>query len=288
MPAIYTHARFGEKVLKGLPPHLANVALAHKECFYIGTQGPDLLFYHNPFKGKDKNPARKKGWDLHAVSPEGFFLNGAKVLLADANNYDAEGNFCPTSAEAAYLLGFLCHFTLDYTTHPYIDANSINGLSHGKIESELDKHHFRKSGKKIRGFNTAKLFFPDDESKKASAKILDVSEEESETALKTMRSINRLFSNKCGVLHGVCHAALSLVGMNKNGFGDMFIHKKDDPRATPLMPTLDKLFDEAVARANLVITEFFANIQSSVENNTLTNEIFRYNYSGIIPTESQS
>ena len=45
--------------------------------------------------------------------------------------------------------------------------------------------------------------------------------------------------------------------------------------------TLDRLFDEAVQRANLVITEFFANIQSSVQNNALTNEIFRYNYSGI-------
>lgn len=281
MPAIYTHVRFGEEVLKVLPPHLATLAETHKQCFYLGTQGPDLLFYHKPFKGKDKNPARKKGWDLHAVAPEGFFLNGAKRLLDDKQNYDSEGNFCPTSAEAAYLLGFLCHFTLDFTAHPHIDENSVNGLSHGKIESELDKHHFRKTGKKIRGFNTAKLFFPDEESKKASASILSVTQEESQKALKTMRFINGLFSNKCGALHGVCHAVLSLVGMNENSFGDMFIHKKDDPRAAALLPTLDKLFDEAVARANTVITEFFENIQSSAQNNTLTNEIFRYNYSGI-------
>lgn len=286
MPAIYTHVRFGEEVVKGLPKPLSSLAQKHKECFYLGTQGPDLLFFHKPLKSKAKNPARKKGWDLHAVAPEAFFLNGAKVLLADKKNYDKDGNFCPQSAEAAYLLGFLCHFTLDFTAHPYIDGNSVNGLSHGKIESELDKHHFRKDGKKIRGFNAATLFFPDDKSKKASAKILGVTEEESTTALKYMRFINGLFSNKCGVLHGVCHAALSLVGMNKNSFGDMFIHKKDDPRATVLLPTLDKLFDEAIVRATAVITEFFANIQNAVENNTLTNEIFRYNYSGIIPAES--
>ena len=47
------------------------------------------------------------------------------------------------------------------------------------------------------------------------------------------------------------------------------------------MPTLDGLFDEAIARAKSVIPEFFENIQGSVENNKLTNEIFRYNYSGI-------
>lgn len=281
MPAIYTHVCFGEEVLKVLPAPLVALAEKHKESFYLGTQGPDLLFYHKPFQSKAKNPARKKGWDLHAVAPEGFFLNGAKRLLDDKQNYDKDGRFCPDSAEAAYLMGFLCHFTLDFTAHPYIDENSVNGLSHGKIESELDKHRFRSSGKKIRGFNAAKLFFPDKESKKASAAILDVAEEESGRALKTMRFINGLFSNRCGLVHGFSHAVLSLVHMNKNSFGDMFIHKKDDPRADVLMPTLNTLFEKAVQRANLVITEFFANIQSSVQNNTLTNEIFRYNYSGI-------
>ena len=281
MPAIYTHVRFGEEVLSVLPANLTAVIEKHKESFYLGTQGPDLLFYHKPLKSKEKNPARKKGWSLHAIPPEDFFLNGAKIVLADKNNYDAEGNFLPSSAECAYLIGFLCHFTLDYTAHLYIDENSVNGLSHGKIESELDKHHFRKQRGKIRGFNTAKLFFPDDETKKASAKILDVSEEESGRAMKTMRFINGLFSHKCGFVHGFCHAALSLVGMNKNSFGDMFIHKKDDTRATVLLPTLDLLFEKAIKTAKTVITEFFANIQSSVENNELTNEIFRYNYSGI-------
>ena len=281
MPAIYTHARFGEEVLTVLPPHLASLAQKHKQCFYLGTQGPDLLFYHKPFKSKAKNPARKKGWDLHAVPPEDFFLRGAKCLLNDKSNFDEAGNFTPESADAAYLLGFLCHFTLDFTAHPYIDENSVDGLSHGKIESELDKHHFQKQGKKIRGFNTAKLFFPNEKAKKASAKILDVSEKESGRAMKTMRFINGLFSNKCGLAHGFCHAVLSLLGMNKNGFGDMFIHKKDDEKASAMMPTLDALFDEAVQRANLVITEFFKNIQSSAKNNALTNEIFRYNYSGI-------
>ena len=281
MPAIYTHVRFGEEVLKVLPTPLAALAEKHKECFYLGTQGPDLLFYHKPFKSKAKNPARKKGWDLHAVAPEVFFLRGAKCLLDDKNNFDEAGNFTPESAEAAYLLGFLCHFTLDFTAHPYIDENSVDGLSHGKIESELDKHHFRKQGKKIRGFNAAKLFFPYEEAKKASAKILAVSEKESTRAMKTMRFFNGLFSHRCGLVHGVCHAALALVGMNKNSFGGMFIHKKDDPRTDVLMPTLDGLFDEAIARAKSVIPEFFENIQGSVENNKLTNEIFRYNYSGI-------
>ena len=69
-------------------------------------------------------------------------------------------------------------------------------------------------------------------------------------------------------------------GRRFGGMG-MFIYKKDDARATALLPTLDTLFEKAVETAKTVITEFFANIQSSAENNALTNEIFRYNYSGI-------
>ena len=131
-----------------------------------------------------------------------------------------------------------------------------------------------------RGFNAAKLFFPSNESIQASATILSVSEKEAETALKTMRCINGLFSNKCGVVHGFCHAVLSLIGMNHT-FGDMFIHKKDDARCAPLWETADALYKQAIATANTVITEFFTSMETSVENNTLTNDIFRYNYSGI-------
>ena len=279
MPAIFTHVQFGREVVATLPPMFSDLVAKHPQCFYLGTQGPDLLFYHKPLKSKN-NPTRKKGWRLHEIPPEDFFLQGAKLLLEDKENFDNADNFIPQSKEAAYLLGFLCHFTLDYSVHPYIDQHSVGGLSHGKIESELDKHRLKKLGKPARGFNTATLFFPIEESKAASANILSVSEKDTKKALKTMRFINGLFSNKCGLVHGFCHAALSLVGMNKT-FGDMFIHKKDNPRCAPLWDTLDALFNEAIARANEVITGFFGNIENSVQNNTLTNDIFRYNYSGL-------
>ena len=61
----------------------------------------------------------------------------------------------------------------------------------------------------------------------------------------------------------------------------MFIHKKDDPRCLPLYPTLDEKFNEAKERAIEVIEEFFQTAQTSVQTGKLTNEIFRYNYSGI-------
>lgn len=278
MPAIFTHVQFGKEVASTLPPTLSALAEKHPECFYLGTQGPDILFYHRPLMSKN-NDARKLGWTMHAEAAEPFFLKGAKILLEDKANYDESGNFLPQTAEAAYLLGFLCHFTLDWSCHPYIDEQTTAKLSHGKIESEFDKRQFRKLGKPIRGFNAATLFFPTNESKAASAKILGVTEKNTQTALNYMRFINGIFSNKCGFVHGLFHFVLTIIGQDKK-FGDMCIHKKDDPLFEPLADTLMKKFDEAVPKATAVITEFFGNIRQSVESNTLANDMFRYDYSG--------
>ncbi len=269
MPAIFTHIQFGKEVIATLPPSFAFALKKYPQCFYLGTQGPDLLFYHKPFK-KKKNPARQKGWDLHAQSPEKFFLNAAKLL-------QEEGLSSPL---AAYVIGFLCHFTLDKECHPFIDAQSVNGLTHGKIESELDKATFKRVGLPPRGFNAATLFFPEEQAKAVSAKVLDVTEENTQTAMRSMRKINALFSNKRGAVHGFCHAALTLVGQNK-GFGQMFLHKKEDERFQPLLPVLEEKFQAAIPKAAALIEEFFTNLPQAVAANTLTNDFYRYNYSGI-------
>ena len=41
----------------------------------------------------------------------------------------------------AYLYGFICHFALDSTCHPYIEKmEHDSGLSHAEIETELERH----------------------------------------------------------------------------------------------------------------------------------------------------
>ncbi len=275
MPAIFTHIQFGKEVLPRLPEALQAVVKAHPAPFYLGTQGPDILFYHKPSKKKSKNPARKKGWDLHAIPPADFFQNAANILLKDEENRDEEGKFAPLKAEAAYVLGFLCHFTLDKTCHPTIDEHSVNGLSHGKIESELDKYQFRKIGNPDRGFNAATLFSPSEEAEIAAAKVLDVSRENMRVAMRSMRKINRLFSHKCEFLHRFCHFALTLAGMN-GSFGDMFIHKKDDARCETLLPRLNDEFNEAIEAASQEIPAFFANLENAAKK-----DFYQYDYSGI-------
>ncbi len=268
MPAIFTHIQFGKEVAKTLPKELRELIERHLPTFYLGTQGPDILFYHKPLRSKKKNPIRKLGWDMHAETGAPFFEKVAKIL-----------DDHPTEGQIAYAVGFLCHFTLDKTCHPFIDEHAVNGLSHGKIEAELDKRYFQKAGYPKRGVNAAKLFFPFEEAKQASASLLGVPEKNMQIAVRSMKKINRLFSHKCGLVHGFCHSVLTVAGMNKI-FGEMFLYKKEDARCAPLLPTIVSLFEGAIPVAREKIIEYFNQIPTIAQTG-LTDTFYHYNYSGI-------
>ena len=123
MPALYAHKRFGEEVIANLPPSFADIIQKYPTAFYLGTQGPDILFYHQPIR---KNPIKTKGMDTHLTSADGFFITQAKRLLNDKDEKNGayvqnkDGKYLPNSAYAAYIMGFICHFTLDVHVHPHV------------------------------------------------------------------------------------------------------------------------------------------------------------------------
>ena len=71
----------------------------------------------------------------------------------------------------------------------------------------------------------------------------------------------------------------------ERAFGDMFLHKKDDPLFAPLCDTLKEQFVLGIPKASALIQEFFENLSAFVRDGQLENELFRYNFSGIIHTE---
>lgn len=282
MPAIYAHLRFGEEVAKTLPSPYTDLINRFPEAFALGTQGPDILFYHKPMKTND---IRKRGTFLHTFSGEKFFLLQGKKLLENVSSDGVEEIFKTNGAFAAYTCGFLCHFTLDTICHPYIDAQSSEAVSHGKIESELDKAVLRLDGKPIRGYNTATPILSQNGTKEAAAKTLDAGEEHIALAIKTMRKINGLFSKKCEGFHGFAHTFLKIAKMERK-FGDMFLHKKDDPLCVETNAVLIEKFHAAIPQAAELLQQYFENLRVWVENQKSENELFRYDFSGIIKTEA--
>ena len=264
MPAIYAHLRFGQEAAKRLEPPLSDVIGKYSEAFLLGTQGPDILFYYKPLKGND---IRRRGTAIHARA-------GGKVFGELYTLWQEQGG--KDDALKAYLCGYLCHFTLDVLCHKYIDDNSSDAVSHGKIESEFDKFILRKDGKPIRGYNTAKVIRGENGCIEASALAMGVSEKEIARAIKTIRKINGMFSCKAELFHAIAHAFLKLAKMERK-FGDMFLHKKDDPLCQEINEVLYEKWQTGIPIAAAIITEYFSENATRVQN-----ELFRYNFSGII------
>lgn len=280
MPALYAHLRFGEEVAKTLPAPLSSILERYPESFHLGTQGADVLCYHRPLKA---NELTERASYLHTLSGNDFFLAQAKRFTAfDGETYQEKAT--NNGAYTAYLCGFLCHFTLDAVTHAYIDERSTDDVTHGKMESEFDKIILRLDGKPIRGYNTATPIINANGARESASIVLDVPEKNLALCIKTMRKINGWFSNRCEGFHSFAHFLLKIVGKERQ-FGDMFLHKKDDPLCIESNEYLLNKWKTAQATASALIQQFFTQSEDFVKSGKLKNELFRYDFSGILNSE---
>lgn len=141
MPALMTHKFFGDRVLEDLPSGLISTE-AERMAFTLGCQGPDPLFFRwRAFPAEIKASSRL-GSAAHASN-----MSAALEALRDGVGH------LPASEAAigrAFVLGWLCHYTLDRNAHPFIysmqfaaiEANpELEGAPsevHAVIEADLD------------------------------------------------------------------------------------------------------------------------------------------------------
>lgn len=134
MPSTYAHYRFGQNVLRKLPEELQTVIDNHLPLYHIGLHGPDILFYYHPLF---RHPVNQIGYRLHEENADVFFRNGLKVLQ----------DMPDPEAGLAYMLGFICHFTLDSECHGYIEYKIRHSfLTHTEIESDFDRRLLQNDG----------------------------------------------------------------------------------------------------------------------------------------------
>lgn len=142
MPAIITHDQFAHEMLERVPSSLIRTA-SQRDAFTLGSQGPDPLFFCaiSPTLAK----YRSIGSLMHDEKP-------AELICELWNSVDS----VPTISKdiiRAFSAGFLCHYLLDRSAHPFVYAQQyalcdagIEGLDrrdghevHAVIESELDE-----------------------------------------------------------------------------------------------------------------------------------------------------
>ncbi|SFA84760.1 Zinc dependent phospholipase C [Acetitomaculum ruminis DSM 5522] len=111
MPGFATHYLFGIDSLKRMEKNkLRDIINKNRRVYQLGLQGPDIFFYYLPsYLMYEENP----GSLVHHSNASLYFRNCIK-------NIDKERNTKKKEIAIAYLCGILGHYTLDFTTHPYI------------------------------------------------------------------------------------------------------------------------------------------------------------------------
>ena len=193
MPSTYAHRRFGANVLDHLPAPLREKLEAHRELYDIGLHGPDLLFYYHAEKS---TPVAALGNAMHDEQGRMFFDRARRVVHEEADR----------EAALAYALGFVCHFALDSTCHPFVEQfTRESGVTHCEIETEFDNMLLRRDGYDPLTFFTASHIHPSAENARVIAPFYkDISEQTALEALKGMILVHKVLRLRTRSSAGWC------------------------------------------------------------------------------------
>ena len=158
MPALLAHHMFVHRVMQQIEH--AGMSVYNKNAALIGAQGPDVFFFHRVLPWQSGISYAKLGSRMHHISPARLFDEMQRTIAADSRDREFM---------LGYMLGFLCHYALDRTTHPYVywaqTALEHDDPGYGKGRNRMYQYHFRiesaldtiilrrETGKHVSGFD---------------------------------------------------------------------------------------------------------------------------------------
>lgn len=133
MPDPTVHVSFGREVLASLPEEVRNAVIS--EPYTFALFGPDVWFLYKPF-GRHESRGRR----MHTTRPGRFLMS----LLCSARGAASQKEMF------SYLAGFMCHYALDSTAHPYVICltaeKHVFPRSHMCLEHALDAAVMQRDG----------------------------------------------------------------------------------------------------------------------------------------------
>jgi hypothetical protein len=105
MPAYLTHRMAGEMVLEA-------VGVPDRRAFYLGCQGPDMLFFHNYQPWRRDKTLFALGVSMHAGRTRALLEH----LIGFARDYAGADR----DELVSYAAGFLTHYAVDKNAHPFV------------------------------------------------------------------------------------------------------------------------------------------------------------------------
>lgn len=153
MADIYLHSKLSERVIKELK-HPVN-----QNIVFIGAQGPDPMYYN--VSKKEGKESRYYADRMHDTNTRLLFHHMVTYVKSHLNE-----------ATYSFLVGFICHYALDVSIHPYVYHNvgvykkedpsthQYRGL-HLKFERSIDAAMIQKdTGNPSRKFRITKKYLP--------------------------------------------------------------------------------------------------------------------------------
>lgn len=143
MPSYSTHCIFARELL----PHIYTTSDfdLNEGAVMVGTQGPDIFFFHRVFPWMPGKPLRKIGSLLHRAKPADIIEN----MRIYCNTVSADKN-----TAKSYVYGFIMHYALDRRCHPYVysmqnkivEKNPLTNphTAHNTIEFSMDTYLLNK------------------------------------------------------------------------------------------------------------------------------------------------
>lgn len=126
LPSFYCHYLASSAVLETIgSSSLKSILDSNRNVFSLGAQGPDIFFYFDFWPFKKSTSLAKLGGRLHYLKV-GLFFEKSLEYISRTNGRDRD-------ILLAYIMGYICHYSLDGSAHPYVFYKS--GFKVPKSES---------------------------------------------------------------------------------------------------------------------------------------------------------
>ena len=135
MPDIVVHNAMGDRVLAGLDKEISS--FIDREIFGVSVMGPDPYIFYRFFALPFRNGVNKRSHTMHHTKTGQFLMELARRSK---------------SREVfSFLAGFLCHYAMDSTSHPFIyETAEYRRDMHTAIEHRLDVLELKRQGKQYK------------------------------------------------------------------------------------------------------------------------------------------
>ena len=231
MPGHYAHYRFAAAQLRSMDAEARKTVSRFRQLYDMGAQGPDPLFYYNPFT---QNKVDKLAYRIHESPGRDFFQRACRIYRMQ-----------PTEAGLAYLYGCLTHFCLDSVCHPFVcGKHDEKEADHVALETEFNRFLMELDGKPSPHTKdpSGYLKLTRGERETAAAFYPGISAGEFSRSIDSMVLLSRLFAAPEGLPRAVVSKATAMAGQTGYVMTD-----GPDPRHCVFNEPMLELYEQAAA-----------------------------------------